>query len=191
LRPEFSVKPLPRAVGRVKRVLVTLGGSDPHGLSFRVARWVLDILGRAQVDLVVGPFGVSPGDAIASRGIAVHEQPADIRRLMLEADIAVSGGGQTLYELAATGTPTVALQVATNQALNIAGLEAAGTLIAAGAADAANLERSLKAALLRLVDNPIQRVAMSRAGRTVVDGLGAMRVARAILDRVSANGAAC
>ncbi len=42
-----------------------------------------------------------------------------MRRLMLESDIVVSGGGQTLYELARIGTPVVAVGLALNQLHNL------------------------------------------------------------------------
>jgi len=49
---------------------------------------------------------------LASRG------PQDVAPLMLAADMAVCGGGQTTSELAATGTPAIAIRLAENQTLN-------------------------------------------------------------------------
>ncbi len=49
------------------------------------------------------------------------ESPDDygMRDVMLSSDVAISAGGQTLYELARTGTPTVAVSVADNQKKNV------------------------------------------------------------------------
>ena len=47
---------------------------------------------------------------------------------MLEADIAVSAGGQTLFELARVGTPTAAVCVADNQINNLRGFTKLGFL---------------------------------------------------------------
>jgi UDP-2,4-diacetamido-2,4,6-trideoxy-beta-L-altropyranose hydrolase len=187
LRPEFAMDPGPRDVGPVQRVLVTVGGSDPHGLAIRLATWAVDVLDCAQVDLVIGPFGATPGDESRPAAIAIQRQPGNIRRLMLDADLALSGGGQTLYELAATGTPVVTVQIADNQASNIAGFAGAGTLVDAGAVDEADFEARVKAALFGLAENHSQRATMSRKGRAIVDGLGARRVAEAVLDSVGGD----
>jgi spore coat polysaccharide biosynthesis predicted glycosyltransferase SpsG len=103
---------------------------------------------------------------------------------MLGADVAISGGGQTLYELAATGTPAVAIRLADNQTLNLRNLQAAGMLLWAGDAGDADLETMVTSALMVLAENRGRRTEMSRRGRALVDGRGAARVAAAVLDEV-------
>lgn len=44
-----------------------------------------------------------------------------MKTLMLESDVAISAGGQTLYELASVGLPTIAIQVVDNQSEDISG----------------------------------------------------------------------
>jgi len=95
-------------------------------------------LDGVRLDVVVGPWfaGVAELRALAGGSggaIVVHEQPRDMRALMLAAGLAISGGGQTTFELAATGTPTVAIRLADNQTLTLETLAEAGALIQAGA----------------------------------------------------------
>ncbi|MDQ7082427.1 MAG: glycosyltransferase [Aquificota bacterium] len=50
----------------------------------------------------------------------------EMKNLMLDADIAISAGGQTLYELARVGVPTIAVAVAENQMWNVSEWQEAG-----------------------------------------------------------------
>jgi spore coat polysaccharide biosynthesis predicted glycosyltransferase SpsG len=103
---------------------------------------------------------------------------------MLAADLALCGGGQTTYELAATGTPAIAVRTAENQTVNLNGLSAAGSLIWAGNANDADLESKVTCELATLAGDAVRRAAMSRQGRMLVDGQGAARVTKSILSLV-------
>jgi spore coat polysaccharide biosynthesis predicted glycosyltransferase SpsG len=111
-----------------------------------------------------------------------HRDPADLRALMLDADVAVTAAGQTMLQLAATGTPVVALALHDDQREQLATLEALGAVRAVGRADAGVASR-LEAALadLRHVDT---RARLGRMARAVVDGGGAARVAAHVARRV-------
>src|SRR6267143_145446 len=121
--------------------------------------------------------------AVAGR-VVLHESPKHLRDLMLVADLAVIGGGQTVYELAATGTPMVAIGLAANQTPNVDAMRAAGALAYAGDVNDAALGPGLVATLAALAADPGRRADMSRRGRALVDGRGAPRVARALLDLI-------
>jgi UDP-2,4-diacetamido-2,4,6-trideoxy-beta-L-altropyranose hydrolase len=100
---------------------------------------------------------------------------------MLAAGLAISGGGQTTFELAATGTPTVAIRLADNQTLTLETLAEAGALIQAGDAGDPALADAVAAAVERLIKDGDRRLEMSERARAAVDGQGAARVAREIL----------
>lgn len=186
LQPEFATPPARRTADRARRLLVTIGGGDGAGFTAAVVGWIAAGLDEVTIDVVIGPWfaGAERLHALAARAagsILLHERPHDMRRLMLGADLAVSGGGQTTYELAATGTPTLAIEMADNQAANLAALAEAGTLVAVGAAADPDLPAALTAELTALVKDRERRAEMSRRARAVVDGGGARRVAEAVL----------
>ena len=187
LRPEFAEEPSRSFPVHVGTVLLTLGGSDPANLMPRLMRWIAAELEPVQLNVVAGPLSDDLNEikteaaAIGPRAL-VHQQPDDMRGLMLNADLAVSGGGQTLYELAATATPTVAIRLADNQTSNLVGFEAARVLTWAGDAQEGDLEAKVRAHLRRLAKNPQERAAMAAAGRSLVDGRGAGRVAAAVAE---------
>jgi len=183
LRSEFAEEPQRSISERVRRVLITVGGSDLEGLTGNLVRWIAESLDDVSIDVVMGPlFEGNNAFAFRASQFTVHRNPENMRGLMLAADLAISGGGQTTYELAATGTPTVAIRLADNQTQNLTGLSAAGALVWAGDVHDADLEAKTRRALAALAGDPARRTALSQRGRALVDGHGATRVGRAILD---------
>ena len=187
LRPQFAQAGVRSIPDRARRILVTVGGGDPGDLTSRLVGWATRALGAVEQDVVVGPFSVRSEAlrvAVEAAGgrVVVHEDPKDIAALMLAADVALCGGGQTTYELAATGTPALAIRLAENQTLNLTALSEAGTLAWVGAAGDADLEAKIVTGLAGLVADRACRERMNRQGRGLVDGRGAARVARAIVE---------
>jgi spore coat polysaccharide biosynthesis predicted glycosyltransferase SpsG len=187
LGPEFA-EAAPRTIhDHVRRALLTIGGADPGRITARLVRGAIGGLGAITLDVVVGPLVedvAAVREAVRSTPgrVTLHESPKHLRDLMLAADLAITGGGQTVYELAATGTPMVAIRLAENQRLNIEAMQAAGVLEYAGDVHDAALETGLVAALATLAADTARRAEMSRRGRGVVDGRGAGRLARAVRD---------
>jgi UDP-2,4-diacetamido-2,4,6-trideoxy-beta-L-altropyranose hydrolase len=186
LQPEFAAGVAPRASEHVRRVLLTLGGGDPGRLTARLISIIAAVVDAIPVDVVVGPWFA--GDAAlralaagSAGAIVLHDRPTDMRALMLAADVAVSGGGQTTFELAATGTPTVAIRLADNQTYTLKTLAEAGALVHVGDVDDPSLDAALASALDTLVKDGERRAEMSRRARAAVDGRGAARVAEAIV----------
>ena len=187
LRPQFGQAGTRSVPDRARRILVTVGGGDPLDLTSRLVGWVTRALGAVEQDVVVGPFtarreALRVAVEAAGGRVVLHEDPKDLAALMLAADMALCGGGQTAYELAATGTPALAIRLAENQTLNLTALAEAGTLAWVGDAGEADLEAKIGPALAGLADDPMRRAQMSRQGRVLVDGRGAGRVARAVAD---------
>jgi UDP-2,4-diacetamido-2,4,6-trideoxy-beta-L-altropyranose hydrolase len=185
LRPAFGQAGARSVPDRTRRVLVTVGGGDPDDLTSRLVGWTAAALGAVEQDVIVGPFTARSEalriavEAAAGR-VALHEDPKDIAALMLSADIALCGGGQTTYELAATGTPALAIRLADNQTPNLTSLAEAGTLAWVGDAGDADLGTRVGSALTDLAGDAKRRARMSSQGQTLVDGRGAGRVAREI-----------
>jgi spore coat polysaccharide biosynthesis predicted glycosyltransferase SpsG len=90
--------------------------------------------------------------------------------LMAWADVAVSAGGSTLWELAYMGLPALVLVLADNQ------LPASRALDAAGIAQWLRAPADLPGALAALLPDQARRQAMSDAARRMVDGRGVARV---------------
>lgn len=188
LHPDFARPVLSNSGGPIERVLLTLGGGDPGGLTVPLVDAVSQAVPTAHIDVVIGPLASDRlADTIARQRarVHVHRPVATLAELIEVADLAVCGGGQTLYELAARGVPAVAVEVAENQRPNLEMLEALGTVRVAGSAADTFVSARVTQLVQELAADPARREAMSAAGRRAVDGRGAARVAEALLGRVA------
>jgi len=173
-----------------RKVLVTLGGSDPDNLTLTVIRALqrVDVDGL-EVVAVVG--GSNPHFQELEAAIRYSPSGGTIRlvrnvthmpELMAWADVAVSAGGSTCWELAFMGLPGLALILANNQRPVTTGLDAAGVVINLGQPTAmAPIE--IARALTELATAPRKRAAMTERGRVLVDGDGAGRVVQQMKDQ--------
>ena len=108
---------------------------------------------------------------------------AVMKRVMQASDVAISGGGQTLNELARMGVPTIAISVADNQAYNIKGWAAAGFVDYAGDGSSEHICDLVGRSLVRISGYRTRSI-MSRCGSNCVDGKGALRIARRIKEGI-------
>jgi UDP-2,4-diacetamido-2,4,6-trideoxy-beta-L-altropyranose hydrolase len=177
LRSEFALPSKRDVCERIENVMITLGGYDHGTLALELLRWTAAALPAANINMIVGPFFERVNDlrAMESSKIRLVHNPQNMRDLMLRSDLAISAGGQTLYELAATGTPAVVVETAGNQRPNIEALARAGTIVYL----AERTSEALADAIAR-VSPPEVREEMGVRGKALVDGRGAERSAKGI-----------
>ncbi len=171
----------------VRKVMVTFGGEDPAGMTHKVVDLFRKKFTEIELAVVVGKgfkgeFLANPGEGEKIKYVFYPDDGA-MRELMLDADLAVSAGGQTLYELARTGVPTITFAVAENQSNNIYGWEKAGFIKNAGYCYDPGALENLEKLIMELSDENT-RLSMSLSGNALVDGKGAMRVADSIVGRL-------
>jgi UDP-2,4-diacetamido-2,4,6-trideoxy-beta-L-altropyranose hydrolase len=188
LRREFAVQE-PRVLRpETSHVLVMAGGGDSTGLSLLFVDCVRVVLRDATITVVVGPFfsdtvvAALRDKAASDPRLHLVRDPSSVRELMMSADVAITSGGQTTYELAATGLPACAVRVALNQTGNLEGLRARDAILWVGDVGDADLPTRVDRGLRALVTDARLRQSLSRAGQMTVDGRGASRVADAILE---------
>ena len=188
VRPEFAearqAGPGRPAAGPVRRVLVSLGLTDVGGISGRVVGRLLPRLGEATADVVLGPLAPSRAglERLAARDsrVRLHAEVRDMAAMMAAADLAVGAGGSSTWERCVLGLPTLALVLAPNQAPSMAALARRGAaeVVDAGAAD---FEAAFDRAFAGLMASGDRRAALARRSAGLCDGLGAGRVAEAVL----------
>lgn len=187
LRRAFAEPPV-RADRARPTVLVTMGGSDPAGMTPTVMRALAGMTPTFDVAIVIGP-GYRDRERLYmllkqfDRPVMIYERPGDMRAVMLGADLAVASFGVTAYELAATATPAVLVCYTDDHARSASALVDPGAAISLGvyAGDEGDRIAGIVAALLA---DRGRRDAMGRAGRALVDGKGAARVAERILQEL-------
>ncbi len=187
LRQEFLEVPVKRTAPLAESVMVTFGGDDMRDLTPRVLQLLKKEFPGMRKKVVVG--NPSRGacmikDASDDRTDVVNSpSAADMKRIMLDSDIAVSAGGQTLYELARLGVPTVAVCVADNQRGNIKGMRDAGFIEYAGEWCEPDPEGNILKCIKKLMPQEARRRS-AKIGRRLVDGKGAARVVSKLLEGV-------
>jgi UDP-2,4-diacetamido-2,4,6-trideoxy-beta-L-altropyranose hydrolase len=182
IESKFAESPDRQPAKLVERILVTLGGSAQLGAAAVALAAARSVAPDAVVDVVLGPYAeaaagmldrMDDGGHVNFRG-HVH----DVRSLMLRADLAITNAGVTLYELAASATPSIMIMTASNQSRNVQGFLGARAALFGGSASSAQLQEGLEAQIARLMSDGQLRAALGASARHLVDGRGARRVAR-------------
>jgi len=190
LREEFEkMHQVQRKIRKnARNVLLTLGGADPENLTMKVVRALSKINQKLDVIVVLGPaytrheeFQKLLKELKTSKSkFKVKCNVKNMARLMMRADIAITAGGETIYELAAVGTPSINISHMEHQSINARELERAGAVINLGLGKEVS-EEQISSAVLYLLKDKDLRQKMSLAGKRLVDGKGAKRVADIIL----------
>jgi spore coat polysaccharide biosynthesis predicted glycosyltransferase SpsG len=183
LDSSYSGLPRRTAIARdVPHLLVTMGGSDPYGLTLQALRALDDMKEDDRFDctVAVGPAFMHERElqawlAGARRSYNIQRQNS-LRDLMLASDLAIVSYGTTVYELAATGLPSLALSITEDHAQSAEIFARGGSLISLGLYSEVPPE-GLRSSVRELLHDVPRRSAMAGAGQVLVDGKGAERVA--------------
>lgn len=191
LREQFVNIPSCRRDDVCKEILFSAGGADPA----HVTKQFLDYLkGNEKVldrkyHIVLG--SVNPDkEEILQFGkelacVEIHEAVADMKSLICQCDMAISASGTTLYELCACGIPTVTYILADNQIMVSNTFDRLGYMVSVGdVRKSENLGEEIYLAMNRLAYDTKKRITMSKRMRELVDGKGAERLARMLVDGV-------
>ncbi|MCB9831685.1 MAG: hypothetical protein H6807_04350 [Planctomycetes bacterium] len=185
LGPEFRGRPAPAIAEYPVRVLVTLGGSDPAGLAGVVLESMAEVMATDGITFIAGPaFAAGPGRRetleIMKTRFRVQENVPDLSMSLMSADLVVTAGGRTAYELAALGIPALVVPTCGHEVETARALAAEGSCLAVSGCEPGRIRAEI-AGLLDEAADPERRRVMSRAGRALVDGRGGERVSRAMI----------
>lgn len=129
LREEFRTKE-PKTINKeVSKVLITLGGNDFANNTQKVLDAVQKELSYAQVSIVL-PRYYEPLNYGFDTQIYANLSARELKDLMLESDLIISGGGVTAVEVQSTRTPSIALEIAPNQSYQLRQWQKVGLRIA-------------------------------------------------------------
>lgn len=181
LRREFSFwrKRKYEVPERARRVLITMGGSDPENVTEQVLGVLLE---EPDLELTVVVGGSNPHlaslEALAKRAkhpVRLLKDVPDMPSLMVWADLAVAGAGTTSWELCMMGLPAALCVLAPNQEKIASELARRG--IAADLNYVQKIPRRKTQEVLReLLRSQERRSNMSIVGRQIVDSRGGERV---------------
>jgi len=177
LRKEFRDVPQKEIRETVKDVLLTFGGKDHSSFIDGLAGYLLN---KYDFNLHVVFSGDTSCLSSTDKGknrIRIYSDltAKGMLDLILICDLSISGGGQTLYELANCGVPTIGICMAENQMGNIKALAETGFLEYIGRYDEGKITEKMEQAIERLLSKDA-REKVSNIGKGLVDGRGAIRI---------------
>ena len=186
LRREFWIVPVKKLVRNVESVMVTFGGDDLRNLTPHILRMLVEEYPKLYKKVVIGG-GFKKNSKIldvidCNTELIYYPDARVMLKLMLESDIAVSAGGQTLYELARVGVPTIAIGVASNQTHNLENWHKIGFIEYVGFWNDINLLNNV-INKMNSFNDVSTRIRKCEIGRGYVDGKGAFRIVRYCLNK--------
>ena len=185
LREEFCC-PAIDIKRQAKRVLVNFGGFDA-AMQTHHAMLALADFAELEVDFVAGadnPAWDEMQALAADRpNWRLQRFVSDFYRLMTEADLFIGAGGGTSWERAVMGLPVICIAVSNNQQANGEIMATSGAHVFLGAREQVSVEQ-LRQAVGFVVSNQGLRQSLADRSRQLVDGLGAQRVAAALMGAV-------
>ena len=184
LRDEF--RDLPEHVMKpVKDVLISAGGADPERVTERILESICPKHSNIVFHFIVGALNprIDVIKSLAGDNAVLHINEHNMSRLMQKCDIAISAAGTTLYELCATGIPTITFTLADNQLIAAEQFEKHGIMLNAG--DCRNnpeFENYLSQMISALIEDHNKRTELSNKMQRLVDGNGAERIVDRIIN---------
>lgn len=187
LRPEF-MSPANASIRKFKSqpvtILIAFGGVDLDNYTERAVEELARIHdSNDHVDVVVSsdyPSIESLVQRCESLGWKLHVDTSDMARLMRKADIAIGAGGGMLWERAATGLPAIVAAVSDNQEEQVTEAVQRGLIL--------KCDREMFCSgrlgeiIATLKQDTQLRQRMSESCQGVIDGRGALRVARRLTE---------
>jgi UDP-2,4-diacetamido-2,4,6-trideoxy-beta-L-altropyranose hydrolase len=193
LGPQFAARRRAsrKRVGRVQRVLVFFGGSDP----FNTTALALTALSASpfshwEVDIVLGANHPDRNgiEQQASRRLltTVWGPQEHLADLMMQADLAIGAGGTTTWERMCMGLPSVVVSIADNQRPASQALDRANLIRYAGHVTHVTID-DLRRSLRSLTDDADQLAALSIQNQIEVDGMGVARLIERLFPTPTGN----
>lgn len=170
-------------VAPARKVLVTMGGSDPDNLTVLALQSLNEAKSKGlEVTIVAGgsnPHLESLQKAVteSSGAIRLHESVSDMPALMAQSDIAIIAGGGTLWELLYMSCPVLSFARNPVQCRILGDLQCKGVVQFLGEPRDFQAER-LASAIEELATSAERRERMATLGRELIDGQGARRVCK-------------
>lgn len=189
LRPSFAAaRPTSldrrRRSGKLERILVSLGATDPGNHSFMALQAIAKSGLPLTVDVVLGSAAQHRGAVAAEiesmhQDVELHIEATNLPELMTHADLAIGAAGTSTWERCCLGLPSLMLVVAENQRRIAARVAAAGAarLVSAGPD---SLVDEIAAALIGLSDDGAALADMSAKAAAICDGRGGDRLGLAL-----------
>jgi spore coat polysaccharide biosynthesis predicted glycosyltransferase SpsG len=190
IRPTRAQEPPPLPHGEGKgtkgayRALIALGEDDPNGQLDSLVRTLLNVPRVGRVDVLVRAHhpDLAKFQALAEANadrLEVATETADLTSRVVRAHFAITGGGGLSLELACVGLPQLLIVQSEAHWPTAQRLEEEGCATCLGW-HASVSNQTIRQAIQNVLSDPLERQAMSRCARKLIDGRGPDRLVTAL-----------
>ena len=189
LRQEFQDINI-KKIDNIKKILITSGGTDNFNFAGNFLEQIINknLFRDIEFHIVVGSFNKNK-DMLYSlelnyNNIILHENVEKMSELMRLCDVAITAGGSTMYELCACSLPAISFSFADNQLYGVKRFDEMGVIRYAGDIRSGDniLFNNIINILQNYIKNPEKLFDRSFLMKKIVDGNGARRLAREIIN---------
>ena len=190
LRKEFWDIPKLKINDSIQNILITMGGNDLRNLTPKILELLNNNFPKINKKIIIADSfeNVSEIKNLKNSHVELIYSPkaSEIIDVMSSVDLAISASGQTLYELACIGVPTISIGIIENQKNNIQNWKKQGFVEYAGCWNEENLLDNILDKLEFLEDKNI-RYDKRLLGIQAVNGKGSINIVKNILNEFYKN----
>jgi len=166
------------------RALIALGDDDPHQQTSALTRLLLNVSKIERIDMIVRPQypQLEKLQALAAahpERVSVATEAAEIAGRIARCHFAISGGAAWSLEFACVGVPQLLIVQSEAHWPTAQRLEEEGAATCLGWHESVSVQ-TIRMAVQNLLNDPLERQAMARCGRQLIDGRGPDRLVTAL-----------
>ena len=172
--------------GKVKKVLIYFGGSDPQNLTSKTLQAFSQLeLESIFLDVVIGLNHPNKREIETfckyRKSSRCQTMLPNLAELMAEADLFIGAGGTTTWERLCLGLPSIVITTGKNQELTSKALYKDGYIQYIGAVEKVTV-KMIAESIRHIINSPKVLERQSNNGKALVDGLGVQRVLKELLN---------
>ncbi len=170
------------------RVVVSLGGSDPSGLTGHVLKVLSKVDRELEIEVVLGP--AMDAATLPDKGrhsLRVHHGLSSLAELLACCSVAFVSGGITMFEALSMGAATVVVPQHEEQYTNASRLAHRDALLVVPPPAEENSLLGLELTAREVIENESLRGKLAASGAALVDGQGVKRLRNKLQDLLSRN----
>lgn len=169
----------------ITNILITMGGNDLRNLTPQLLELLNDNFSFINKKVIIGDSfkNVDEIESLKNNSVELIYSPnsKEMLNAMSNVDLAISASGQTLYELACIGVPTIAIGIVDNQKDNIKNWQNVGFIEYAGCWNNKCLFDNILEKI-ELLNDKSMRYNKKIIGTQFIDGRGSLRIVKEILN---------
>ena len=190
IKKEFWERPTRQFNVNIRSIMITFGGNDIRNITPKLVEVLNEKYPNINKKVVIGRNYQNIKEILKawdkSCELIYYPNTKKIKTVMLDSDIAITAGGQTTYELASMGVPSITIAIANNQINNVRKLNKLNIALYAGWWKDKNLFKQILK-LIQKINNLEIRKKIVNNGFEIIKPDGSRRVIKKILETYKDN----